>query len=118
MKKIINLLLFASVLLAVFSCEKDHQNFTEPGHSHEAHEVKTQEHIPPDRTLEIGLQRPNPYSVQNMREAYEKLKARKKIKPIKIETTHYHVRFLPRDEKQRRKLDDPKFDNLILLDFP
>ena len=65
----------------------------------------------------LGDQLENPYSVSNMKKAYSNLKASGSGTPdINIETTHYYIRFLPKNEE---KFDLLKEDTtLILYDIP
>jgi len=55
-------------------------------------------YLPPGEMMVLGKELENPYSVENMRNAYANLTSSGRIaEDIEIETTHYYVRFLPAD---------------------
>ncbi len=56
----------------------------------------------------------NPYSVKNMKKALESLKSNKgkEYTNTKINTTHYYIKFTPRNEKE---FDILKSDSLLIL---
>ncbi|CAM1345441.1 hypothetical protein [Tenacibaculum amylolyticum] len=65
----------------------------------------------------LGKKLENPYSVENMKNAWESLKNKVKItKNIEIKTTHYYVKFKPKTEEELNILR--KDESLILYDIP
>ncbi|MEC7770592.1 MAG: hypothetical protein VX798_05370 [Bacteroidota bacterium] len=67
--------------------------------------------------IKLGKKLENPYSVANMRKAWESLKEKSKVsKDGEIETTHIYVRFKPKTEEELSTL---KTDStLALYDIP
>ena len=66
--------------------------------------------------MKVGKKLENPYTVKNMKVAYRNLQAEHRLKSaINIETTHYYVRFLPKNEEELEILNS---DSLELFDFP
>jgi hypothetical protein len=68
----------------------------------------------------LGKKLENPYSLENMKKAYESLQSNEQLKSISIdeqviEPTHYYVRFLPEDSLQLHELVS---DSLELFDYP
>lgn len=65
----------------------------------------------------LGDQLENPYSVSNMKKAYSNLKSSSSETPdVNIETTHYYIRFLPKNEEEFDLLKEDT--SLILYDIP
>jgi hypothetical protein len=63
--------------------------------------------------ITLGKKLENPYTVQNMRQAYSNLKSTKLSVPdYEISTTHYYVRFLPDKENE---LTINALDSLVFL---
>jgi hypothetical protein len=76
-----------------------------------------------NKNVVLGKKLENPYSVANMRRAYQNLKARKSysartfaIDENEITTTHYYVRFLPKDTLEYNKLKTDT--SLVLYQIP
>lgn len=88
---------FALIALMFPSCEYNNKPFVEtPPHSQEVRETKVIRNI---QKLE------NPYSVTNMKKAYQILKKEGKINTtMDIVATHLYVRFLPKDTAEVQKL--------------
>jgi hypothetical protein len=68
----------------------------------------------------LGKKLENPYSLENMKKAYESLQSKDQLKSVTvdeevIEPTHFYVRFLPEDSLQLHKL---RSDSLELFDYP
>ena len=86
------LVFFVASLLIISSC-KDNQRIYSSNYE-----------LPLQRMI-VGKKLENPYSVDNMRKAYQNLKAlaisaRVKDENLVIETTHLYLKFKPKDEKQ------------------
>jgi len=113
MKNIINLLLILTVFTLLLNCEKE-ENF-------EADIPQEATIESPDYIFGLGKKLKNPYTVENMRKAYQNLKQKNKNGFAKsgestIQTTNYYVRFLPKDDFEKEILQDK--DELILFDMP
>ena len=117
MKKnsLIPLLILVFVVI-LSSCQKEEQYQIEG-----SEEPLDKAFYNPESVTILGKQLENPYSVDNMTKALEKLKANNKLKSastegIEIETTHLYVRFLPKSEQE---LDILKQDTLLdIYDYP
>jgi len=85
------IILFIVIYLTFTSCKKNEDIVTE---------------IQPEKgAVKIGRKLDNPYSVTNMKKAFNNLMQSEKYKGSKfkaemIETTHYYMRFLPADSSQ------------------
>lgn len=67
--------------------------------------------------IELSEPLENPYSVINMQKAYESLKQSGNLKStVEIKSTHYYVRFLPKDFDELDSLEQDT--TLILFDYP
>ncbi len=83
------------ILLSMFytSCSKD--NITPPENENLPEVVSN------DGLIKLGKKLENPYSVSNMKKAYQSLKSKKQfklgIKEEELTTTHLYLRFLPSD---------------------
>jgi hypothetical protein len=65
----------------------------------------------------LGEQLENPYSVTNMKKAYSNLKlSNPDIPDIDIKSTHFYIRFLPKNEEEFELLKEDT--SLILYDIP
>jgi len=100
MKKLRFLILILFTTLFFQSCQK--QNFNEIDN------VKNENRIFPTKKLQ------NPYSVANMRKAYENIYG--KDKSSDIQTTHYYIKFKPKNEDDLTLLE--KDTILELYDYP
>ncbi|HBS12242.1 MAG TPA: hypothetical protein DEO36_06835 [Flavobacteriaceae bacterium] len=113
MKNIINLLLMLTVFILLLNCEKE-ENF-------ETNILQEGTIESPDYIFDLGKKLENPYTVKNMQKAYQNLLSNKnsnftKTGASKIQTTHYYVRFLPKDDIEKEVLQDK--DELMLFDMP
>lgn len=99
MKKI-TILCTAIVFLSVFNgCRKD--EFTTSELPEQVSLQKKDEFAFKDGQMILGEKLKNPYSVENMQIAYSNLLAEDKLKSgIKIEATHYYVRFRPKSMQE------------------
>ncbi len=69
-------------------------------------------------TTVLGEKLDNPYSVENMKIAYDSLTSSSSIKTlssVNIQTTDYYVRFHPTSDEQMEELDA---DSLVLFPYP
>lgn len=106
----------ASVALCsamLFSCkETDQQDNITPTLTQE----KKPYEMSKDGTISLGKKLENPYSVATMRKAYTSLTSKSTGRTASdqspVRTTHYYVRFLPKNEQQYEKL---KADTLLKL---
>ncbi|WP_278995805.1 hypothetical protein [Alistipes finegoldii] len=97
---------FLLVILFLCSCQKENAIMPEISPTPEANNVKT------DGMTVLGRQLENPYSVENMRKALRNLvpATRSGITDDAIQTTHYYVKFKP---KNQQELDMIKRDSTI-----
>ena len=78
---------------------------------------KPENQTEPDNEIILGDKLENAYSVKNMRQAYNNLKQKSKIKyDIDIKTTHLYVRFLPENLNDLSILQNDT--TLELFDYP
>lgn len=112
MKKIIVLCMTIALMAAFNGCKKE-EFLTE-----ELPEGISQEEVVfKEGQMIMGEQLENPYSVENMKRAYDNLQAENILKSkIKVETTHYYVRFRP---KTMQELDMITRDTTLdIYDYP
>jgi hypothetical protein len=96
-------------LVALASCSKDEINEIDTNIS----EFEPQQ----GTAIVLGKELENPYSVSNMEKALANLqKNARNTDGLTITTTHYYVRFLPKDTSDVNKLD--KDTTLVLFDYP
>jgi len=115
MKKI-TVLLTAIVFVSIFNgCRKD--EFTTSELPEQVSLRQKDEFAFKDGQMILGEKLKNPYSVENMQIAFDNLQAENKLKSeIKIETTHYYVRFRP---KSMQELDIITRDTTLnFFDYP
>ena len=115
MKKI-TILLTTTVFISVFiGCRKD--EFTTNELPEQVSLQQKDEFAFKDGQMILGEKLENPYSVENMQIAYNNLRAENKLKSeMKIETTHYYVRFRP---KSVQELDIITRDTTLdIFDYP
>ncbi|PCJ97091.1 MAG: hypothetical protein COA50_05485 [Flavobacteriaceae bacterium] len=101
-----------SMVIIFFSCIKEIENTT-------AKQQDLKEKINEDfgSQIVLGNKLENPYSVINMKKAWESLSKNSKIsKNGKIETTHLYVKFMPKTEMELSILK--KDSTLTLYDIP
>lgn len=101
----------AIVACVIISCEKE-----EPQINHSPPPLAMEE-SDTLRQIKLGKKLENPYSVVNMRRAWDSLKVKSKVsKDGEIETTHLYLRFIPKTEDELAIL---KADStLVLYDIP
>jgi hypothetical protein len=92
-----------AIFLATSSCKNDEQL---PTAIEANHLLKGSQH---EGTIKLGKKLENPYSVKNMKKAYEKLKKDGGLKSSLIHedsiiTSHLYVRFLPQDSLENNAL--------------
>jgi len=112
MKKL-NMTVFLALLIALSGCKKDNihnEPITEPKES-QFHEGM----------IQLGKKLENPYSVENMRKAYNNIKDDSQLKSTNItesdiKVTHLYVRFLPKSDRDYAMLLNDT--TLILFDYP
>jgi hypothetical protein len=91
-----HLLTIISFALILIGCQKE--DFTPD----EVTSNEIQENLPfkEGQTI-LGKKLENPYSIENMQKAFDNLTSENKLKSaIKIEPTHYYVRFRPKSEQE------------------
>ncbi len=116
MKKV--LFLLTAISLVVFSCRKEDEVIESSKNVNtETTLVKESEgeisSIVHEDMVKLGAQLENPYSVQNMQEAYEELIADSPeytYDDLKIEASHYYIRFQPADSVEMRDLEEKNTD--------
>jgi hypothetical protein len=115
-------LLFSSLLflmLLTTSCEKE--QLTAPNDVTEAPIIEqgVSDTALNEGMIQLGKKLENPYSVENMRKAYQELISSGVLKSspiVTIETTHLYVRFLPKDTAEYFFLE--RNYDLLLYDYP
>jgi hypothetical protein len=91
------------MIFGLFSCQKDELTFeTET-------QIETNQNVEPKEIIVLGNKLENPYSVENMKRAYESLKSSGILKSattdtFDIETNTLYIRFLPKDSADLRLL--------------
>lgn len=71
--------------------------------------------VDPDM-IKLGKKRENPYSVENIRKAYQALQADGVLRaPVNIQATNLYVRFLPKTEEEYQTLKKQGYE---LFDYP
>jgi len=117
MKKTVKLLIVMQLLIlfGISSCKKDEVFINNDTSLHQ--EVKQN----PEGKIVLGKKLKNAYSVENMRKAYESLKAQNKLKSISsdeidIRANCLYVRFLPKDSTDLNILWNDT--SLELFDYP
>ena len=101
-KKLIIAVILMLGITAFWSCQKEQIEFS------------PQENTT-DLNSKLGKKLENPYSVANMKKAYENLNSNLKTGVI-IETTHYYVKFKPKNEEELNVLKQDT--TLQLYDYP
>lgn len=105
-----SILLATIVIGIVFSCQKEEPDPIE------TEQVETEE-IDLTGMTKLGKKLENPYSVTNMKKAWESLKKSSKVsKSGDIETTHLYVKFSPKSEEELGILK--RDSTLVLYDIP
>ncbi|OQB29530.1 MAG: hypothetical protein BWY08_01845 [Bacteroidetes bacterium ADurb.Bin174] len=104
--------IFAFVAFALTSCDKNEVNnlteLTEPI-------AKAVDPVDPEM-IKLGKKRENPYSVENIRKAYQALQADGLLRaPMNIQATNLYVRFLPKTEDEYQALKKQGYE---LFDYP
>lgn len=114
MKNVKFYLLTLLIIVGLFSCQKEIE--TNPDNQGRANDD-----IEPQGMIVLGKKLENPYSLKNMKKAYENLKNSGQLKSGSVEdfeitATHLYVRFLPEDTNDLNKLWADK--SIELFDFP
>jgi hypothetical protein len=101
----------AMVISLLASCQKEQ---VEPEDSSQQFNLEESDTL---QMIKLGKKLENPYSVVNMRKAWESLQAKSKVsKDGEIKATHLYVKFKPKDEDELAIL---KTDStLVLYDVP
>lgn len=107
---------FRSIILTafffgtIFSCQREEVELIEP--------EQTQSELPDLSSItKLGKKLENPYSVTNMKRAWESLSKKSKVsKTGDIETTHLYVKFKPKTEEELSLLK--KDSTIVLYDIP
>lgn len=116
MKKV--LLLFTVISLAVFSCRKEKEilesskNLNATTGLVKEGDNKTSS-IVHENMVKLGVKLENPYTVENMLEAYTELIADSPeytYEDLNIEASHYYIRFQPADSIEMRDLEEENTD--------
>ncbi len=100
----------ALAVITISACEKEESLTLKP-------QPEAQVESDTLQRVKLGKKLENPYSVKNMKLAWESLSSKKKVtKEGEIEATHFYVKFKPKDEEELAKL---KLDStLVLYDIP
>ena len=121
------LVLLTLIGILMYSCQKDDQSFKEQMSEPTVSQVLESDSLP---QIKIGKKLENPYSVANMKRAYESLKEKRALatasspsslaalsteQDIQIEITDYYVKFWIETDEQRNLLIT---DSLNLSDIP
>ncbi|WP_167604675.1 hypothetical protein [Maribellus sediminis] len=85
-------------------------------HEQDGEIIAEQDHFK-DGPMILGKQLENPYSVENMKIAYENLQTENKLKSgLEIEATHFYVRFRPKNTKELDLIT--RDTTLYIYDYP
>jgi hypothetical protein len=106
-------------LLLFSSCIRDDSFTVTPEETNGSSKNIENSSITHERMVELGAQLQNPYTVENMREAYRELISENQSYDLGLNITksHYYVRFLPVDSLQQSELEN--YDaQLELYDYP
>ncbi len=110
------LLLFTVFIVAMYSCKKDSIHEQVNTGSEQSIESIDQDVQP----IQLGKKLEDPYTVENMKKAYESLKkSSHKLASAytpNIKTTHIYIRFAPQDEQEAEYLE--RIKGLELYDYP
>ena len=121
------LVLLTLIGIMTYSCQNDDESFKEQTLEHTVSQILENDSLP---KIRIGKKLENPYSVANMRKAYESLKQKRVLatassssslaalstdQDIQIETTDYYVKFWIETDEQKNMLIA---DSLNLSDIP
>lgn len=114
MKRKFNLISIIFICLIIaFSCKEEELLTLENGDNTILSKIQYEE----DEMVELGERINDPYSLENIQNAYNELKSGNKNIPQKdIKATHHYIRFLPRNDEELFLLT--KDTNLIIFDFP
>lgn len=94
------------IVLIISSCEKIDSDF-------QIDQINPEN----EGLIVLGDQLENPYSVKNMKQAYEALRGAKTLKStIDIEATHFYVRFKPKDNQEQTWLT--RDSSIYIYDYP
>ncbi|MFW5851084.1 MAG: hypothetical protein ACOCWB_02555 [Bacteroidota bacterium] len=101
----------------VLVCSLLFQNCQKEDISHNTHSIQQKDS---EGKIKLGEKLINPYSLENMKKAYESLQNQGQLKSCAvdeevIQPTHYYVRFLPKDSLELQALLS---DSLELFDYP
>ncbi len=113
------LLLLTLIGIMLYSCQKE-DDFLSNNPSFSSREELANNHI---GNIILGKRLENPYSVKNMRKAFERLKAKSKYKSSlrsesEIEVTDYYVKFKIENDEQRNLLIADSLNlSIIPLDY-
>ena len=112
--------LFNGFLSFLHSCSLDNMGFDIESDSEEVIvDTKTTDFSYLDRPMVLGDKLENPYTINNMRNAYQALEEQgsKPSFPIsEIKITHYYVKFVPETVEEFNALEE--YDGLELFDHP
>lgn len=107
------------VIILVFvvilsSCHKDEFLYT-PQESVKQNEIRKESQLFEEGIMILGEPLENPYSVENMQKALENMESQLKS-AVKVETTHFYVRFRPKSEQELEILN--RDSTLDIYDYP
>jgi len=101
------------VFVIVTSCQKEDEILTNE-------KIDIMNNYADEGMIQLGKKLKNPYSVQNMEKAWENLKNNSNSRvlgdELDIRTTHFYIRYLPKDEAELDILEGDS--SLILYDYP
>jgi hypothetical protein len=120
MKKQFLIASFVFLLIAIFSCKESiitENSTVTPVQSVENRSNNRESAEKPDEEMVLGKQLQNPYTVENMKTAYNNLKKLDNtIAKIDIKANYLYLKFLPKTDEEYDILD--KDDNLDLYSYP
>jgi hypothetical protein len=123
MKKI-NYLLFVLVVFLQFSCQDEEElvlyetDLVSNKTGLVSNKTRTQNKS--SKKIKLGKKLKNPYSVKNMKKAYEGIKSKKLsgkiINNLNISTTHYYIKFIPKDIIELDMIDNDS--TIVTYEYP
>lgn len=110
MKKYYYYSLLTFIIFTIISCQKNDLPNVE-------YSEQSQPTILLNEIAVIGEKLPNPYSIENMRKAYENIKSRTKTSsPEDLQATHHYIKFIPKSEVDLIEIQN--LDALELFLYP
>lgn len=116
MKTINHLLIISLVGILAFGCSKDAVTPTPVVGTSSQVDAGARKSADLDREMVLGKKLQNPYTVQNMKQAYKNIADKKEVLNLDIKANFMYVRFLPNDSIEYRRIHHD--ETFMLFDHP